>query len=334
MRRLLRLSVAAALFASAALSQEISLASPIDCTVGESEPCFIQNYVDHDPGPGFRDFTCAHLGYDGHTGTDFALRSEAEIARGVDVLAVAPGIVKRVRDGMPDQRYSQALKAQINGRDCGNAVVLAHENGWESHYCHLKQGSISVTPGTKVETGDILGEVGMSGYAAFPHVHFSLHKDGQTIDPFAPRQNSVLAQNAHCQPAAQESTLWQAPLSYQASGLVSIGFSPGVPKYDAIKRGIAHRPQLSQSSSALVLWGQAFGARPGDIMRLEIFSPQGLVFETDAPVNKRQARYFRAGGRKTANAAWFIPGTYRGAVTLIRNGETLSRKTTTVRIIR
>jgi hypothetical protein len=32
------------------------LAQPIDCILGQD--CFIQQYVDHDPGPGAMDFTC------------------------------------------------------------------------------------------------------------------------------------------------------------------------------------------------------------------------------------------------------------------------------------
>ncbi len=332
MRLFLWLSTAATLFAHAALSQAITLASPIDCKVGEGGPCFIQNYVDHDPGPGFRDFACGHLGYDGHSGTDFALPSEAEIARGVDVLAAAPGIVKRVRDGMRDVRYRDALKSELNGRDCGNAVLLDHGNGWETQYCHLRQGSLNVTPGTKVQTGDILGEVGMSGMAAFPHLHVSLRKDGQIVDPFDPTPLAQ-PQSTRCQGTPHPDALWQEPLPYHATGLVSIGFSPGVPEYDAIKRGVAHHPQLSRKSRALVLWGQGFGARPGDVMRLQIYSPEGLVFETDAPIEKRQARYFRAGGRKTQGAPWFIPGSYRGVVTLIREGQVVSHKTTSLQII-
>ena len=54
---------------------------PVDCTLGES--CFIQNYVDQDPGPRAQDFTCGPLTYDGHKGTDFALPSTEIMAQGV-----------------------------------------------------------------------------------------------------------------------------------------------------------------------------------------------------------------------------------------------------------
>ena len=38
------------------------LTSPIDCDLGRD--CFIQQYVDHDPGPGASDYLCAPLSYE------------------------------------------------------------------------------------------------------------------------------------------------------------------------------------------------------------------------------------------------------------------------------
>ena len=73
---------------------------PLNCEYGKT--CFIQNYVDHDPGPGRADFRCGRLSYDGHHGTDFRLRDEVDMERGVYVAAAAPGVVKAIRDGMAD----------------------------------------------------------------------------------------------------------------------------------------------------------------------------------------------------------------------------------------
>ena len=76
--------------ASLAAAEPFSLDFPVDCTLGET--CYIQQYVDHDPGPGARDFTCQGLSYDGHKGTDIALPTLAAMAQGVRVRAAAPGI--------------------------------------------------------------------------------------------------------------------------------------------------------------------------------------------------------------------------------------------------
>ncbi len=80
------------------LSFELGL--PIACEVGQT--CFIQNYVDHDPSAGARDYMCGHETSDGHDGTDFRLPSVAQEQAAVVVLAAADGQVLRTRDGMPD----------------------------------------------------------------------------------------------------------------------------------------------------------------------------------------------------------------------------------------
>ena len=43
--------------------------------------------------------------------------------------------------------------------------------GVEVILAHLKQGSVAVTAGMKVNTGDVLGQVGNSGNTSQPHLH-------------------------------------------------------------------------------------------------------------------------------------------------------------------
>ena len=155
---------------------------PIDCSLGES--CFLLNYLDADPGPGAQDFTCGPLSYDGHKGTDIALPTFAEMRAGVAVLAAAPGVVRGTRDGMPDLGLDATPPDQLAGEECGNGVVLDHGNGWETQYCHLREGSVTVTQGETVEAGQVLGLVGLSGKTQYPHVHLSVRRDGREIDPF------------------------------------------------------------------------------------------------------------------------------------------------------
>ena len=83
--------------------------------------------------------------------------------RGVDVFASAPGTVRGVRNDMRDVLFTSDLSSEINGRDCGNGVVVAHDNGWETQYCHMREGSVSVIVGDLVEPGDVLSQVGLSG---------------------------------------------------------------------------------------------------------------------------------------------------------------------------
>ncbi len=117
------------------------------------------------------------------------------IAEGVDVIAAAAGKVAGIRDGIPDVRYGPDNADSVKGRECGKGVVLRHDDGWETQYCHLREGSVTVERGQQVMAGDILGEVGMSGRAQFPHVHLSVRRDGKVIDPFDPHGTITCGQS-------------------------------------------------------------------------------------------------------------------------------------------
>lgn len=314
--QLLALTFAAA--ATSAAARDLPLSLPIDCTLGET--CFIQQFVDHDPGPGAQDFTCGPLSYDGHKGTDFGLPSFAAMRAGVDVLAAAPGTVKGRRDGMPDTGWSDAFA----GKECGNGVVIDHGNGWQTQYCHMKQGSITVETGQRVALGTVLGQIGFSGRTQFPHLHLSVRKDGEVIDPFDPDGRIACG-------APDDDTLWQAPPDYAPGGLLGAGFAQRVPDYGAIKDGAAHHPLMPDDIGALVLWAYAFGAQAGDVMRFGIAAPDGSeFFAHDAVIDAPKAQLFRAAGKRLA--ATLPKGTYLGTATLLRDGTMIDSVTTEVRI--
>lgn len=300
---------------------EIRFQPPLDCA--PEMGCYIQNYMDRDPGPGTQDFTCGPLAYDGHKGTDFALPDDSIMALGVPVLASAPGTVTGIRNSMPDIRFSAPGAPPLEGRDCGNGVVLDHGEGWETQYCHMKQGSVSVSLGQTVATGEPLGLVGLSGRTEFPHVHISIRKDGETLDPFAPLATS-------CAGTETGESLWADPLEYQAGGLIGAGFADAVPAYDAIKAGTAGRTELSPDAPALVLWGHAFGPRAGDVLQITITAPDGSLFhQSEASFERTQAQAFRASGRRVRG---LTEGVYTGQLRLLRAGKTLSEATTTLTV--
>jgi hypothetical protein len=312
----------AALFASAALAEAPRFALPLDCILGES--CYIQNYVDTLPAKDrVSDFACGPLSYDGHKGTDFALFTRAQMLTGVTVTAAADGVVRGTRDEMPDTGLSAATEAAIAGRECGNGLVIDHGEGWVSQYCHLRLGSITVSKGQTVKTGDPLGEVGLSGQTEFPHLHFTLRQNERVIDPFDPDNTATCG--------AADQTLWAAPPAYVAGGLLGLGFASAVPQFDSIKAGTAHSPNLAQDADALVLWAYMFGTRAGDTLRLVITGPDGFAFEHDTTLTKTQALSFRAAGKRLRTAGW-PTGAYQGLATLTRKGEIIGTEAVSLEV--
>lgn len=313
------------LAASPALAEPPALGLPIDCTLGET--CFIQNYVDADPGPEGADFTCGPLTYDGHKGTDFALPSFAAMEAGVTVLGAAPGMVVAIRDGMPDTGRDGTPPDVLAGKDCGNGVVVDHGDGWQTQYCHMKQGSIAVARGDRVEAGTPLGEVGYSGNTQFPHVHLSLRQDDRVVDPF----NTDGAVTCGVDDGPQDD-LWSTPIGYVSAGLIAVGMDSGVPAYDAIKAGDAAHGTLPADIPALVGWAYAFGGQAGDIVDIALTDPSGALFyRHEAALDKGQAQFFRAAGKRTPPGGW-ADGDWIVDARILRGGAVLDAMRATVRI--
>lgn len=65
----------------------------------------------------------------------------------------------------------------------GNTVVLQHGYGISTLYGHLSQ--INVKQGETVKRGDVVGELGTSGYSTGPHLHYEVSVDGIPDDPLA-----------------------------------------------------------------------------------------------------------------------------------------------------
>lgn len=302
----------AAVFTSAARADPPALHFPVDCTLGET--CFLQQFVDRDPGPGARDFTCGPLSYDTHQGTDIRLPDLEAMAAGATVTAAAPGIVRGTRDGVADLGRA----AMLDGQDCGNGVAITHADGWETQYCHLRMGSVAVTTGDAVAAGTPLGLIGLSGNTEFPHLHLTLRRDGQVVDPFSPSDIALCG--------AQAAQLWADPITPSMGGFLSAGFSAALPEFDEIKAGRADAATLSATTSAaLVLWANVYGGQAGDVLTLTITSPDGGAFHTQSVTLERtQAQFFRASGRRAPAGGW-PAGRYLGQITLTREAREIDR---------
>lgn len=312
-----------ALLLAPAQAGAFSLSLPVDCTLGDT--CFIQQFTDRDPTPNARDFTCGPLSYDGHKGTDFAVPTRAAMENGVPVVAAAAGTVRATRDGMADIAANAANAPDITDRDCGNGVVITHGDGWETQYCHLKRGSIAVKTGQTVNAGAALGQIGLSGRTEFPHLHLSLRRHGQPVDPFAPGDTAL------CNDPTP--SLWSPALPAPQGGLIDAGFSANIPNFNAVKSGHAGVQTLPQTAPVLVLWAHAFGTRAGDQITFTLTGPQGEILRETATLTKTQARVMRAVGKRNRGQNWPI-GNYTGTATYRRGTAQLNEKTLNLTIAR
>lgn len=70
--------------------------------------------------------------------------------------------------------------ASTNG-GYGNCVMISIGNGMTTLYGHLS--GYAVSQGQRVFKGQVVGYIGSTGWSTGPHLHFSLLKDGELIDP-------------------------------------------------------------------------------------------------------------------------------------------------------
>ena len=294
----------------------LALGFPLECTLGVN--CFVQNYVDHDPGPGYGDFHCGSMTYDGHDGTDFRLPSMEEERQGIAVLAAANGVVKRIRDGVPDALLTSATKNDVANEECGNGVVIDHGDGWQTQYCHMLQGSIAAIPGRKIKRGQPIGLVGLSGATEFPHLHMVVRHNGEVVDPFAPA-----LVNGQCS-EKKGAILFDDPtqnFDYLNRILLNFGFSDGPVQGDEIEAGGLSAREPDHDSNALVAYVRVMGLEKGDVQIFAIIGPDGepIVKRVFDPLDRPKAQNALYVGWKRPKEGW--KQGYYSALYSITNGD-------------
>mgnify|MGYP001629555725 CR=1 FL=1 len=125
-----------------------------------------------------------------HSGID--LKGEV----GDPVYAVHGGTITRIVSEQVDRvsnRYPDGYNGDKNA--AGNRIYITFSTGVEDAYFHLQAGEpVAVNPhtgelfkvGDRVEMGDIIGYVGVTGNAnpKVPHLHFGVRVNGKWKDPF------------------------------------------------------------------------------------------------------------------------------------------------------
>jgi murein DD-endopeptidase MepM/ murein hydrolase activator NlpD len=95
--------------------------------------------------------------------------------RGVDMAAPTGTRIKASGDGVV------AFMGRKGGY--GNVIILNHPNGVSTVYGHLSRFSDAIRKGDRVNQGDIIGYVGMTGLATGPHLHYEFLVNGSHRDP-------------------------------------------------------------------------------------------------------------------------------------------------------
>lgn len=111
----------------------------------------------------------------GEVTSPFGYRSypDAEFHRGVDLAEPIGHPVDVSADGIV------TFAGWAGG--FGNKIEVDHGNGYYTWYGHLSH--IDVTVGEHVTRGFVIGEVGETGYATGPHLHYQIMLNGVAVDP-------------------------------------------------------------------------------------------------------------------------------------------------------
>jgi len=85
--------------------------------------------------------------------------------------------------GTPFRAVNDGLVAYAdNGmRGYGNLLVVVHPDATATFYAHCR--AVYVSPGAHVRRGQVLGEIGRTGYAHGDHLHFEWHSEGAARNP-------------------------------------------------------------------------------------------------------------------------------------------------------
>lgn len=301
----------------AKLAAEFRVGWPINCNYGVD--CFVQNYFDRDSTSGRQDFACGHLSYDGYSGTGIRLLSLKDLDRNVEVRAAATGVVAGTRDGEPDISFEKRGEEAVRGKPAGNGVVINHPGGWQTQYSHLKSGSVKVRIGQRVEEGEPLGYVGLSGRTNFPHLSFSVRRNGIPVDPFAPDPQVPCGQPSR--------SLWKPEISdrlpYIPIGVLIAGWSDKEPDRERAQSG-EYVGELDRKSDAIAFYIEIFGIRKGDTHKMEIFSPAGInIASKEITADNNFASYFSTLGKRRLLSSQWEPGKYVARVWVVRSGDTV-----------
>ena len=101
------------------------------------------------------------------------VEGEERFHYGIDIGAAAGTEIGCFADG--------TVTAVGESSSYGKYITVAHEGGYSTLYAHCSR--IIASSGASVKEGDVIAEVGETGVATGPHLHFELHEGSQYLNP-------------------------------------------------------------------------------------------------------------------------------------------------------
>lgn len=96
-----------------------------------------------------------------HQGVDFSA------PRGTAIVAAGDGVVERAK-------WSAGY---------GRQTIIRHANGYKTSYNHQHRFAKGIRAGARVRQGQIIGQVGSTGYSTGPHLHYEVIVNGRKVNP-------------------------------------------------------------------------------------------------------------------------------------------------------
>ena len=75
----------------------------------------------------------------------------------------------------------RVIQVGANDYSWGNFAVISHHSGYRTFYAHMSV--VRVKAGAYVETNERIGDIGSTGLSTGPHLHFTVYKNGVTVNP-------------------------------------------------------------------------------------------------------------------------------------------------------
>jgi murein DD-endopeptidase MepM/ murein hydrolase activator NlpD len=120
-----------------------------------------------------------HMRWQAHTGVDYAAPT------GTPVRVVSEGVV--------------TFSGWKNGY--GNVIIVKHGGAYSTVYAHLSHISPSARKGARVSQGQFIGEVGSTGWATGPHLHYEVRINDVPQNPLTVALPNAAPIERHLKPA-------------------------------------------------------------------------------------------------------------------------------------